>query len=235
VAKRSSAAELLAVPAYTIAEAAWYLDLPQSTVSSWVKGRLYPPQVGRRKKKFEPVIIPADAQHFMLSFENLIELYVLGALRREYRVTLQRVRRAVAKLRIETHDAHPLASQDLFTDRRSVFVERMGAMVNISEDDQTSMKDVLGRYLERVERTPAHIPIRLFPLTRANVEQSPKHIAIDPRFRFGRPFIVDCGVETSVIAERFIAGDTVEHLTKEYDCGVEAIEEALRYEQRRAS
>lgn len=232
--KRQSTADLLKVPAYTIAEAASYLAIPASTVRSWVQGRDYQVQ-GPKTKRFQPVILAAAPADKLLSFENLIELYVLGALRREHHVALSGIRSAVARLRKETRDDHPLASNDLFTDRRSLFVKRWGTLVNISEDGQTAMEEVLGRYLERVERTPKKLPIRLFPLTRDEIEESPSQVAIDPRYRFGRPFIIDCGVETSIIAERFRAGDSVKHLKKEYGTSGEAIEEALRYEQRRAA
>ena len=57
---------------------------------------------------------------------------------------------------------------------------------------------------------------------------------IDPRVQFGRPCLRGTGIPTSVIAERYKAGDAISALAKDYDRTPEEIEDALRYEHRAA-
>jgi DNA-binding transcriptional regulator YiaG len=60
------------VAAYTVGEAAHYLGVPKSTLRSWFAGQ----------RGFRAVIKPADAKALGLSFTNLVEAYVLTAIRR---------------------------------------------------------------------------------------------------------------------------------------------------------
>jgi hypothetical protein len=67
-------------PAYTVAEAAHYVRMPEVTLRSWVSGRLYP--VSGQQRRSSPVIHLDDPKGQYLSFINLVEAHVLGAIRR---------------------------------------------------------------------------------------------------------------------------------------------------------
>ena len=82
------------VPAYTPTEAARIIRRPVSTVRSWTRGSRYTTSAGKR---FWPPIVPAHPPY--LSFQNLVELYVLSSLRRLHTVPLKSVRNAIAYLR----------------------------------------------------------------------------------------------------------------------------------------
>lgn len=219
-------------PAYTLSDAEHHLRISRATLRSWVLGREYPSDDPHGRRWSPPLIEPAEREGPGLSFRNMIELYVLGALRREYEVELPRVREAVRWLRNETGSNHPLADLDLMTDRRGIFVHFGDLLLEASHRGQTAMPEVVGPYLERVERD-ASGPRRLFPLSRPSVVESPRLIVMDPRVRFGRPFLADCAVETHVIFGRFNAGDSVSELADEFGTQPEAIEEALRFERGR--
>jgi hypothetical protein len=66
--------------AYSIGEAAHYLRIPVATLRSWVRGRFYPTEHGRRF--FKPLIELPDPNLGSLSFVNLVEAHVLDAIRR---------------------------------------------------------------------------------------------------------------------------------------------------------
>ena len=86
------------MPAYGILEAAHYLRLPSSTLRDWVKGRSYPTEKGQR---FSAPLIPLrrpQGDPLALSFFNLVEAHVLGALRREHHVSMAKVREALTFL-----------------------------------------------------------------------------------------------------------------------------------------
>ena len=126
----------------------------------------------------------------------------------------------------------------MLTDGKDLFIKQYGQLVTISQDGQMALKRILERYLDRVERDPSGIPIRLYPFTRKLKEpqpESPRFIAIDPTIRFGEPCIAGTRIPTSIIVARQTAGDSFDSLAKDYGRPTEEIEEAIRYEGRVAS
>lgn len=220
------------VPAYAVAEAARYLQLPAGRVRSWVLGRKYPTKSGLRE--FRPVVAMADPGQHVLSFRDLAELHVLAAIRRQHGVRLQAVRKAIAYLQRTFRTEHPLSDQQMLTDGKDLFIERYGELVNVSAQGQMALKQVLEAYLERIERDRAGIPIRLYPFTRSQISGNPRSVVIDPRIQFGRPCVAGTGIPTGIIAERYLAGDSMQLLAKDYQRHVHEIEEAIRYESQAA-
>ena len=215
------------MPAYRASEVADFLQLPESTVRAWAYGT----------RQYRRVIRPADAKKRLLSFENLIEVHVLSSLRREHKVQLQAVRKAINFLRRKTGSTHPLADSDMLTDGTHLFVDEYGRLTNVSQEGQQTLRGVVMEYLKRIERTPAGKSIRLFPVTRdgITVDVAPKAVAIDPRYRFGQPFLTSCDIETRVVAGRYRAGDSVRDLAADLGVSEDAIDEAIRYELRSAA
>jgi uncharacterized protein (DUF433 family) len=219
------------IPRYTLPEAAHHLRLPTATVRTWVIGRTYPSASGPRRSK--PIIIPADRRTPLFSFGNLAELHVLSAMRKIHGVKLQNIRNAVDCLKKHFHSDHPLIEKQFLTDGKDLFIEQFGDVINVSQQGQMVFQ-WLRVYLERIDRDSNGKPIRLFPFT-ANVEQqSPRLVAIDPRINFGTPCISGTDIPTSIIAERFEAGDSLEDLAVDYGRPRIEIEEAVRYEARAA-
>src|SRR6266511_4228935 len=130
------------LPAYSIVEAAHYLRMPTATLRSWVMGRFYPIDQGRRF--FPPVIaLPDHRRPPWLSFVNLVEAHVLDAIRRDHEVALKHVRTALTYLaEQQPQSQHPLAEQDFVTDGVHLFIERYGQLINISRDGQLAMRAV---------------------------------------------------------------------------------------------
>lgn len=216
------------LPAYLIMEAARYLVIPKSTVRSWVVGYPYTTQKGR--KTFRPIIVPASKEPLLLSFINLVEIHILDAIRREHKVSLEKVRKAIDYLKREFPSKHPLADQQFETDGVNLFVEKYGQLIGISQDGQLAMKEVLRAYMRRVERDMAGIPVRLYPFTTTSIQSEPKLIVIDPRIAFGQPVIAGTGIRTATIAERYKAGESIGELADDYDLQPSQIEEAIRCE-----
>jgi uncharacterized protein (DUF433 family) len=160
----------------------------------------------------------------------VVELHVLSAIRRKHKVQMRAVRRAIEFLRKRLNASYPLADQQMATDGKDLFIERYGRLVNISQCGQLEMKGVVDMYLSRIERDHAGLPIRLFPFTRPRIEDAPRLVALNPRVQFGRPCIAGTGIPTSIIGERYNAGDSISDLAKDYGQETLAIEEALRYE-----
>jgi len=220
------------VPAYDVFEAARYLRIPERTVRNWVSG-YYIPSTGRRTA---PVIDVADRQRHLLSFVNLLELHVLDAIRNVHGVSMPRIRTAITYVRDELRVKRPLVDEEMETDGRDLFVHRLGQLIQASASGQTSMLEMLNVRLDRIERDPQGIAIKLFlftrrrPQTAAEARQEPRIIAVDPQVAFGRPVIAGSRVPTSEVAERYKAGESISDLVRDYERPQEEIEEAIRCE-----
>ena len=205
---------------YTVPVAAGLVRVLESTLRSWVCGRSYPVVEGRRQAR---AVIQAPKPGY-LSFTNLVEAHVLAAMRRDYRLKLDTVRRAVGYVKRELGVDHPLAREEFKTDGVELFVERLGRLISASGGGQFAMRAAIDCRLERVEYKE-HRALRLFPLQR---QDQPKVVVVDPRRAFGQPVLAGTGIPTAVIHERFHAGESISHLADDYGIDLELIEEALR-------
>lgn len=216
------------LPAYAIVETVHYLQIPQATVRSWVVGRHYPTKAGR--KFFKPIIALPHTKRPLLSFMNLVEAYILDAIRREHKIQLPKVREALEYLSEKFPSMHPLADHQFETEGLDLFIEKYGKLINISRAGQLAVRTLVQAYLRRIERDPRGIPIRLYPFTRKRELDEPKAVVIDPYVSFGRPVLVGTGIATAIIAERYKAGESVDGLADDYDRQRFEIEEAIRCE-----
>jgi len=66
------------------------------------------------------------------------------------------------------------------------------------------------------------------------VSDQPSIVVVNPSISFGRPVLEGTGVVTSILAERYKAGDSLDALAEDYGRPKEEIEEAIRYEIRAA-
>jgi uncharacterized protein (DUF433 family) len=193
------------LPAYSVAEAAEYLKIPRSTVRSWVQGRS-----GRRSAR---VIEPARDQPCLLSFENLVELHVLRGIR-GHGVTIQAIRDALAYLANELGSERPLARESMQTDGVSLFVERLGVLVNVSRSGQLAMKQTLEAHLRRIERDPSGVPIKLYPFPASGGPERP--FTIDPTVKFGRLCLTGTGIIVDELVDRYDAGESIASLARDF-------------------
>ena len=215
-------------PAYTIAEAARYLQIPQPTVRSWVVGRDYPRQSGQAR--FEPVVkLPKDPSH-RLSFRNLIELAALRALRKEHEFKLSAVREALQFAQHELGVSALLASRDLYACARpgELFLDRYGQLINLNRAGQLGIRAVLQGLLARIQ-WDNKLAVRFFPPLPNRPEA--KSVMLDPTVSFGRPVLTRLGVTTAVIVDRINAGEGPAEVAQDYGATDEEIMDALAYER----
>jgi uncharacterized protein (DUF433 family) len=224
--------DLREIPAYSIAEAAGYLRLPKSTLRSWLIGQRY--HVGEVQKFFHPVIEIADAKNRNMSFINLVEAFVLTGLRRKHTVPLGKVRKAVDYLKKHFDSKRPLAHEQFETDGVDIFVRKFGELIGASQEGQRLMESMLRQRLKLVKRDPEGIPEKLILFPAPRRKRDSAAVVIDPRISFGRPVLDGVGVRTGVLAERFLAGEMVDELARDYGASPEAIENAIRCELRAA-
>jgi len=212
------------VPLYSFAEAARYLGIPDTTLRSWVSGRKFP-RVGEPGYS-PPVIKPAALEgSYRLSFNNLIEIYVLRALRTKHSVKLSAIRKALdyaeKQLRIRRLLIHP----QLKTTGGDLFLEEYGQLISLNRSGQIAMKEILKNALERIEWED-EFPARLFLPVREIPDR--KSVSVDPLVRYGQPAVE--GVETKILAARVDAGEAPEDVAADYRIPYEAVIDAIVFE-----
>ena len=116
------------------------------------------------------------------------------------------------------------------TDGCDLFVQKFGQLINISREGQLAMRQLLQAHLQRIERDLSGVALRLYPFTRKRENSEPKFIVMDPYISFGRPVLAGTGIPTSVIADRYKAGESVDQLAHDYGRKRPEIEEAIRCE-----
>jgi uncharacterized protein (DUF433 family) len=221
---KASTNGIMETPIYGIAEAAHYLRVPQNTLVYWIKGGGSVP----------PLIKLANTDPPRLSFSNLLECYMLSSMRAIYDVRIPKVRKALTNLAKYVQHRHPLTEQVFQTDRRDLFFEHLGRVINLSKDEQLLLPGVMEFYLERVERDPRGIS-KLYPFVMERKQGEPKLIQINPAVGFGKPVISGTGISTAVVSSRFNARESIDNLAAEYGVEPRKIEEAIRWEQKTAA
>ena len=211
--------EIYEQPAYGVSEAAVYLKVPYQTLRYWLTGY----------KTRPPIITPVETDPVRLSFMNLLECHALAGMRKVYDLKLPRVRRALAKMSQDYQQPHPLVSEVFLTDRKDLFVEKLGTITNVSRHGQMGLT-FFQLHLERVEVNPKGL-FKFFPFVLQPARSEPKTIEINPMIGFGKPVIAGTGISTAIIASRFNARDSIAELAAEYECTFQQIEEAIRWER----
>jgi uncharacterized protein (DUF433 family) len=207
-------------PAYGLSEAAVYLKVPQTTLRYWLTG------FGKQS----PIIGPVESAPTRLSFLNLLECHALAGMRKIYNLKLPKVRSALRKVSEQFPQPHPLISEVFLTDRKDLFIERMGRIVNVSRQENQLSLDFYLMHLERVETNSKGL-FKFFPFVVEPRPSEPKIIEIDPMVGFGKPVIAGTAISTAIIASRFNARESITSLAEEYGCTPQQIEEAIRWER----
>jgi uncharacterized protein (DUF433 family) len=212
---------VLDMPNYSPIEAVRYFHIPMSTLTYWTE---------------EPneIVILASHSPRLLSFKNLVELYVLEGLRKIHGVHTSRIRRAVDFLLGTEKSRHPLADYDIRTEGKNVVFYKKGRPLNASLWGQYEMEEIVGCSLQRVERDPHGVALRIFPYTRreqlTNREQPPRTIEINPAVCFGLPVLKDSRLTTGFLASRFRGGDSIPSIANSYGRSLAEIKEAVEWE-----
>ena len=214
--------ELYEVPTYGMPEAAKYLRVPYQTLRYWITGF----------HRMPPIISPASSDPIRLSFINLLEGHMLTAMRKAYNLRLPKVRKALETMKADYEFSHPLVEQVFQTDGADLFIHSFDSLINVSRGGQLAIKDLLELHLQRIERDSSGV-FKFFPFVMERSPNEPKFILIDPHVCFGKPVITGTGISTALIASRFDARESIPDLAEEYDCSIQQIEEAVRWEQAR--
>lgn len=204
------------MPRYDLPEAASYVHMKPATLGSWVRGDA--PVIHR----------PVDGDP-RLSYENLIEAFVLHLLRTRMRVPMADIRAGLATARETFRIDRLLLSPRLRARHGNLLVKSLERYFNVGRGGQGEIPEAVEQYLQRIEYQDG-FPVGLYPVTRPDQADGPKRVVIRPSVGFGKPVTRKHHIPAAIIASRFRAGETVTELAEDYDLSTEDVEEALRAE-----
>lgn len=227
---------------YGIGEAAAYLAVPSSTLTSWAYGYERHTRGGGSARAM-PVITavrPARRDEAAMPFIGLAEAYALAAFRKAG-VPMQRIRPAIDALATELGLEHALASRRLYTDGAEVLYDYAQHVGDTPEGDsarelvvvrnnQRVFTEVVDQYLSRVDFAGDGYA-RLIRLPQYRVAE----VTVDPDHAFGRPRMARGGAEVDNVIDLFLAGEPVDAVAAEFGLSRAEVEDVLRASARPAA
>jgi len=210
------------MPNYSLTEASRYFHIPMSTVEYWTAGD-------------DPLVQLASTSPKMLSFNNLVEFYVLEGLRHIHGLQLRAIRNGVEDLLEHEYSKHPLAEFELDTlDGKYLIFRRKGKVINVSCHGQYEIPEWTKPYLKRVERDLYGLAQKIYPFMKRSqikADAEPPHtVVIDPNVCFGLPVLAKSRITTGFLASRHRGGDSVAAIARSYERPVAEIKEAIEWE-----
>ena len=215
-------------PRYSYVEAARATNVPASTVAAWTRGMRYTRR-GKAPGYFLSVIERPDPTVARLSFNNLLEVNVLRALREVHEVRMPAVRDAIDRAKAEHGIKRLLIDPHLRTSGGQLFLDYYFQLVELTKTQQLALQEILRESLLRVQVNKSRECF--FPLPRSPRSlQSARPILVSPYVAFGSPILERRGVTTSAIRSRVDVGEEKEAIMADYGLNEEEFDEAIRFE-----
>ena len=229
-------------PMYTIAEAAQVVDVPASTMRTWVRGYRREPRNGRPVigEPFITSLGKSSRGMPSMPFIGAAEALIVAAVRRRG-VPLQRVRPALEVLIRELGVEHALASRQLYTDGAEILFDYGGRYSDtevglaamelvVVRNGQGVFAEVIADYLERIDYATDGFADRIRIPPFENGE-----IVADPRRSAGAPIFASGGVRVVDALALLHAGESARTVSEEYGMPEEHLWDFLRATSRWAA
>jgi uncharacterized protein (DUF433 family) len=221
------------LPLYSIAEAARYLDVSDSTFRTWVRGYERHPS-GKRSVSGAPIVTSLNPQDGkVVPFIGFAEGYVLASLKKAG-MPLQRIRPALDYLQQTLGIEHALASRSLYTDGAEVLYDyaeshgdtpeaRSARDLVVIRNGQRVFKEVIEDYLSRIEFASDE---------RAGLIHLPQYhgadVIVDPARSFGAPIFAHGANRIDDVLAAFKAGEDLDTLSTEFGVPMADVLDVLR-------
>lgn len=226
--------DLLNRPVYGLGQVDRILGLRAGTARRWIDGYY------RSGKQYPPVVRDEPTGEDIVTWGEFVETRLLA----EYRdagVPMVNMRPAVDALRAELQTPYPLASARTWLDvqgreivrkvQEEVRLARPLSLVIVRTGQQVMWTPQAAGFAKSVEWTSGENGDRQPRLLRPSADL--QDVAIDPLRGFGEPVVRN--VRTEIIAELFRAGESPDAMAETYELPRTTIDQALRYEMRRAN
>lgn len=201
----------------TPAETASYLEIPPSTLVSWLKSKAAGAPLVHQ-------VEPVRGGQPSVPFIAVAEAHVLRSLR-SLGLRMSEIKDAAAAVRDAFDTPYGLVSKRIATDGVDIFVEHGWGDLRRARDGQVPIHEVVSdhlRYLswEPGDDFPSSLRLRQYPTS--------VPVVIDPRFGHGLPVVAANRVAVKAITDLWEAGETVEDIAYDYDMTPEQVDALCR-------
>lgn len=215
---------------YTVPEAARLVGMSPSTLDTWAHGYERRP-AGRHAVLQGPVITSigkTKGDRRSIPFVGLVEATVVQAFRRTG-LSMQRIRRALEVLSDQGELDHALASRQLYSDGANVLYnyarnegDKQLRLLTIVQSQQRVFHEVISEYLECISFDDVWASELILPVTERPL------LRVVPEIESGDPLFVNGGAPLSAVRTRFVAGEPVKSIARDFGVPADDIGEALR-------
>ena len=201
-----------------------------STLRAWTRVGVSSSTVrsaGRRR----PVVTALDtvgSDRRSIPFIGLVEAAVVQAFR-QTELPMQRIRRALNALSEQGELEHALASKKLYSDGADVLYDYARdhgdgqiRLLTLVATGQRVFHEVIAKYLDRIEFGDTWASGMILPVT------TRKLLRVVPDVASGVPLFMRGGAPLPAVRSRFIAGEPLISIARDYEVPVEDIEEVNR-------
>jgi uncharacterized protein (DUF433 family) len=197
----------------TPAETSSYLEIPSSTLASWLKGKAAGAPLVHQ-------VEPVRRGQPSVPFVAVAEAHVLRSLR-SLGLRMSEIREAAAAVRNAFATPYGLVSKRIATDGVDIFVEHGFGDLRRARDGQAPIHEVVSDYLRYLswdadDDFPTSLRLRQYPET--------VPVVIDPRFGHGRPVVAANRVPVKSITDLWEAGESVEDIAYDFDMSPEQVD-----------
>ena len=210
---------------FTVHEASRYLDVPYSTLRTWLS-----PQEGR---PLVPTVV-AHGHVPRLSFLGFAEAFVIAAAKNAG-VPPHRIRDGVAAVRKEIGVDYALATHRLYVDKAELLVAPEGgtsledpADLEVARNRQVQMTRVVKQHLEHIaygdDGVAESLSLPIYETAR---------VIVDPREAFGAPIISRTGTRVRDIVSLWHADEDLRDIAYDFGLTVEEVQDVIRAQQKK--
>ncbi|MFF3454467.1 DUF433 domain-containing protein [Streptomyces sp. NPDC002730] len=197
----------------TPTETSSYLEIPSSTLTSWLRGRAAGAPLVHQ-------VEPVRKGQPSVPFIAVAEAHVLRSLR-SLGLRMSEIREAAAAVRDAFDTPYGLVSKRIATDGVDIFVEHGFGDLRRARDGQAPIHEVVSEYLRYLtwdadDDFPSSLRLRQYP------DSVP--VVIDPRFGRGLPVIAANRVPVKAVTDLWEAGETVEDIAYEFGMTPEQVD-----------
>ncbi len=170
---------------------------------------------------------------YNLNFADLLEIRIVHAFNEAgVRVRVLKETANYARERFGTE--YPFSNRRFMTDGAEVFAETTVGLEDVSEHSQLAFEKIVSPSLFEPVDYEVDDPIRWYPADEWSLGIGSKVVCLDPAYAFGAPIMTEFRVRTQTLKDAYIAeGRDVDAAARAYDVSVDAVEDALLFEEER--
>lgn len=221
---------LLGIGIYTVSDVSALTGIKGNEIRRWIFG--YSAKGVKHPGLWRAEL--SDEDEKALSFHDLLEIRFVAAFRK-HGVSLQAIRKASEYAREQFKQSYPFTCQRFQTDGRSIF-----ATVHEETGDETLLDLIKRQYAfkqivsaalyEGIDYADEGSALRWYPIGRK------KGVVLDPARNFGKPSLLETGVDTEALFMAYKAEDMdSKRVAQLFEVPIQAVKVAVQFELGKAA